>query len=95
MQNLDKLPKKQLVQNDYIDYGVRMAKAFNNIFAGKVNFTYMRGTEWHAVNYDDKTRQGIDKNTINYDGINVYGDEVATNIKELVKALAAQNLIPT
>jgi hypothetical protein len=26
--------------NDYIDYGVRMAKAFNNIFAGKVNFTH-------------------------------------------------------
>jgi hypothetical protein len=29
-------------------------------------------------------RQGLIE-TINYDGINVYGDEVATNIKELVK----------
>ncbi len=80
--------------NDYLDYGVRMAKAFNKYVAGKVNFTYMRGTEWHAVNYDDKTRQGIDRNTINYDGINVYGDEVATNIKGVGQALAAQNLIP-
>ena len=80
--------------NDYLDYGVRMAKAFNKYVAGKVNFTYMRGTEWHAVNYDDKTREGIDRNTINYDGINVYGDEVATNIKGVGQALAAQNLIP-
>nr|WP_315205345.1 TonB-dependent receptor [uncultured Flavobacterium sp.] len=80
--------------NDYVDYGVRMAKAFNKYIAGKANFTYMRGTEWHAVNYDDKTRQGIDRNTINYDGINVYGDEVATNIKGVGQALAAQNLIP-
>jgi hypothetical protein len=56
MQNLDKLPKAAGT-NDYIDYGVH--KAFNKYVAGKVNFTYMRGTEWHAVNYDDKTRQGL------------------------------------
>jgi hypothetical protein len=80
--------------NDYIDYGVRMAKAFNKYFAGKVNFAYMRGTEWHAVNYDDKTRAGIDRNTIDYDGINIYGDEVATNIKGVGQALASQGLIP-
>jgi hypothetical protein len=51
-----------------------MAKAFNKYVAGKVNFTYMRGTEWHA-NYDDKTRQG-EIEILLYDGINVYGDEV-------------------
>ena len=80
--------------NDYVDYGVRMAKAFNKYFAGKANFAYMRGTEWHAVNYDDKTRAGIDRNTIDYDGINIYGDEVATNIKGVGQALASQGLIP-
>lgn len=80
--------------NDYVDYGVRMAAVFSPKLAGKVNFTYMRGTEWHAVNYDDKTREGVDRNTINYDGINVYGDEVATNIKGVGQALASQGLIP-
>ncbi len=80
--------------NDYVDYGVRMSKAFSKYFAAKANFAYMRGTEWHAVNYDDKTRKGIDRGTINYDGINVYGDEVATNIKSVGQSLAAQNLIP-
>ncbi|MFE3867410.1 TonB-dependent receptor domain-containing protein [Flavobacterium sp. LS2P90] len=66
--------------NDYVDYGVRMAKAFNKYFAGKANFAYMRGTEWHAVNYDDKTVAGRDRTHYGYDGINVYGDEVATVI---------------
>lgn len=80
--------------NDYVDYGVRMAKAFNKYFAGKANFAYMRGTEWHAVNYDDRTRAGIDRSDINYDGMNVYGDEVSTNIKNVGQSLAAQNLIP-
>ncbi|MGL2992769.1 TonB-dependent receptor [Flavobacterium sp. TSSA_36] len=66
--------------NDYVDYGVRMAGVFSPKFAAKANFTYMRGTEWYATNYDDKTRKGIDRNYYGYDGINVYGDEVATVI---------------
>ncbi|WP_300978759.1 TonB-dependent receptor [Flavobacterium sp.] len=66
--------------NDYVDYGVRMAAVFSPKLAGKVNFTYMRGTEWHATNYDDKTRPGLDRSNYGYDGINVYGDEVATVI---------------
>ena len=80
--------------NDYVDYGVRMAKAFNKYFAGKANFAYMRGTEWNAVNYDDKTRMGFNRDNIDYDGVNIYGDEVATNIKSVGEALAAQGIIP-
>lgn len=75
--------------NDYYDYGVRMAGVFSPKFAAKANFSVMKGTEWHAVNYDDKTRDGIDRNTINYDGINIYGDEVATNIRNVGTALVA------
>ena len=66
--------------NDYIDYGIRMAKKFNKYLAGKANFTYMRGTEWWAVNTDDKTVAGRDRSHHGYDGINVYGDEVGTVI---------------
>jgi outer membrane receptor protein involved in Fe transport len=75
--------------NDYVDYGIRMSKAFNKYFAAKANFAYMRGTEWHAVNYDDKTREGVDRSNVNYDGINVYGDEVSTNIKTVGNQLVA------
>jgi hypothetical protein len=45
----------------------------------KANFTYLRGTDWYATNYDDKTNVGRDRSHVNYDGINVYGDEVTTN----------------
>ncbi|KIA86831.1 TonB-dependent receptor domain-containing protein [Flavobacterium sp. AED] len=80
--------------NDFIDYGVRMAHAFSSKLAGKVNFTYMRGTDWHATNYDDKTHPGIDRSNVNYDGINVYGDEVTTNLKGVGQSLATLGLIP-
>jgi len=79
--------------NDYIDYGVRMAHAFSSKLAGKVNFTYMRGTDWYATNYDDKTNVGRDRSHVNYDGINVYGDEVSTNIKGVGQSLASLGLI--
>ncbi|MFV8325681.1 TonB-dependent receptor [Flavobacterium sp. ZS1P14] len=79
--------------NDFVDYGVRMAHAFSSKLAGKVNFTYMHGTDWHATNYDDKTVQGRDRSHVNYDGINVYGDEVTTNIKGVGQSLAALGLI--
>lgn len=79
--------------NDFIDYGVRMAHAFSSKLAGKVNFTYMRGTDWHATNYDDKTHPGIDRSNVNYDGINVYGDEVTTNLKGVGQSLATLGLI--
>lgn len=80
--------------NDYVDYGVRIAKAFNPYFAAKANFTYMKATDWYATNYDDKTVDGRDRSHINYDGINVYGDEVSTNIKGVGSALVALGRIP-
>jgi hypothetical protein len=33
----------------------------------KSNFTYMRGTDWYATNYDDKTNVGRDRSHVNYD----------------------------
>ena len=80
--------------NDYVDYGVRFAHAFNNYFAAKANFTYMRGTDWYATNYNDKLASGIDRSNPNYDGINVFGDEASTNIKGVGAVLAGRGLIP-
>ena len=80
--------------NDYLDYGVRMAKAFSPYLAAKANFTYMRATDWFATNYDDKLVEGRDRSHINYDGINVYGDEVTTNIKGVGNSLASLGRIP-
>ena len=72
--------------NSFADYGVRVAHKFNNYFAAKANFTYMKGTDWHATNYNgidaatgDEIK-GIDRSNPGYNGINVYGDEVAVNL---------------
>lgn len=80
--------------NGYYDFGIRFAHAFNKYFAAKANFTYMEATDWYATNYEDKTRAGIDRTNPSYDGINVYGDEAATNIKGVGKKLEAMGLIP-
>jgi len=80
--------------NSFTDYGVRVAHAFNKYFAAKANYTYMTGTDWYATNYNDKKIAGIDRSDINYDGINVYGDEVSTNIKGVGQTLAGLGIIP-
>ncbi|WP_291100370.1 MULTISPECIES: TonB-dependent receptor domain-containing protein [unclassified Flavobacterium] len=86
--------------NGFYDFGIRMAHAFNKYFAAKANFTYMDGTDWFATNYDDKTRPGITRSDKNYDGINVYGDEVSTSIYGVGQKIVAANpafagLLPT
>lgn len=69
--------------NDYTDVGLRMAYKFSDKFAAKVNFGYLKGTDWFATNYDDKdTPGGTRASNINYDGVNVYGDNVTTNIRD-------------
>lgn len=80
--------------NIYYDFGIRFAHAFNKYFAAKANFTYMQATDWYATDYNDKTIAGIDRSNPNYDGINVYGDEVSTNIKGVGQSLAGLGLIP-
>lgn len=72
--------QKAAGNNEYVDYGIRMAHAFSSKLAAKANFTYMRGTDWYATNTNDKTVAGRDRSHYGYDGINVYGDEVATII---------------
>ena len=80
--------------NEYYDYGVRAAKEFNDYFAAKANFTYMKGTEWHATDYSDKDVAGRDRSHHNYNGMNVYGDEASTNIRSVGQTLAGLGLIP-
>ena len=77
--------------NEFHDFGIRMAHEFNNYFAAKVNMTFMNGTDWYATNYDDKNRQGqgITRSDKNYDGINVYGDEVSQNIYNVGQSMVA------
>lgn len=70
--------------NDYFDMGIRAATAFNKYFAVKANFNYMKATEWIADDRRSVTGGSIghDGNQ-NYDGLNIYGDEVTTFINNV------------
>lgn len=69
--------------NDYVDTSIRMAYAFSEYFAAKATFSYLKGTEWFAVDYRDEDNPASTSHVgnPNYNGLNVYGDEVSTNIK--------------
>jgi len=67
--------------NTYRDSGLRMAYKFTDHFAAKVNFGWLKGTDWTANNYDGKPGTGNSRASIGYDGYNIYGDEVSTNIR--------------
>jgi iron complex outermembrane receptor protein len=86
--------------NPYTDVGIRAAHKFSDKFAVKVNFGYLKGTDWAANNIEGKDENNFittgrtRANDLNYDGVNVYGDEVATDIKDVAVALEGLGAIP-
>jgi outer membrane receptor protein involved in Fe transport len=80
--------------NDYSDYGVRIAHAFDSHFAAKANFSFLKATDWFATDYRDINNPGKDRSFYNYNGLNVYGDEATTNIRNVGQTLATLGLIP-
>ncbi|MDY7395736.1 TonB-dependent receptor [Aureibaculum sp. 2210JD6-5] len=81
--------------NPYNDFGIRAAYKFSNKFAAKVNFGYLKGTDWAATSEVDKTTPGGTRADLNYDGINVYGDEVSANMNSVAKTLEGLGILPT
>ncbi len=80
--------------NEYYDYGVRIAHAFSDKFAAKANFAYLRGTDWFAVSTVNVLNPNTDRSDPNYDGLNVYGDEVSTNIRGVGEVLEGLGVLP-
>ncbi|MFD1819711.1 Outer membrane receptor proteins, mostly Fe transport [Pseudarcicella hirudinis] len=69
---------------------IRYAKAFNNRFAFKVNFSYLKGTDWVSNSQNDQNPQNLTSanprfpelsgiNNPAYDAWNRYGDESNNN----------------
>ncbi|GAA4469263.1 hypothetical protein GCM10023189_56040 [Nibrella saemangeumensis] len=88
------------VNTPFYDLSLRYAKAFNNRVAFKVNLAYIRAQDWQATDYTNLNVGGVENATrglgvrLDYDGQNTYGDEVQTNINNVAKILADNNLIP-
>ncbi|WP_316792316.1 TonB-dependent receptor [Pedobacter frigoris] len=76
----------------YNQLDVRMAKAWNR-FAVKGTFSFLQAKDWQADNYSNFDRNartfipGDRASDPNYDGINVYGDEVNANILSVSRLL--------
>jgi outer membrane receptor protein involved in Fe transport len=78
--------QKAAGDNEYTDVSFRAAYKFSNKFAAKVNFGYLKGTDWAAVSEVDKINAGGTRANTDYDGVNVYGDEVSTNLKNVIES---------
>jgi len=70
--------QKAAGDNQFADVGIRMAYKFSDKFAAKASFSYLKGTEWYATDYEDYANPRFDRSNPAYEGLNVYGDEVST-----------------
>ncbi len=63
----------------YYNFSIRYAKAFNNKFAFKVNFSVLDAEDWVGNDYKtdvNRPNDGINHTgEPNFDGVNLYGDE--------------------
>jgi outer membrane receptor protein involved in Fe transport len=80
--------------NNYYDVGIRAAYKVSEKFAAKVNFGWLKGTDWEANSEEDRFNRGFTRADLDYDGINVYGDEVSTNIRGVAEAMVGLGLLP-
>jgi len=71
-------------QNEFTDWGVRIAHAFSDKFAIKATYSNIEGTDWEAGDMrsqdsDGRPIDGVNPLDPSYNGINVYGDELGLN----------------
>jgi outer membrane receptor protein involved in Fe transport len=73
--------------NEFYDLGIRAAYKFHEKVAAKANFSFLKGTDWMAADYNMYEDGEIGKANVvtpfdssnpGFDAMNVYGDEVAT-----------------
>ena len=98
-------PSRPTPTTGFYDGSIRFAKAFNNKFAFKINLGYIQAKDWQSTNYSNlnsDTRnpagaatplRGLGTNP-DYDGMNVYGDEVQANMQTVADGLIGLGRIP-
>lgn len=81
--------------SNWNDMQFRYAKSWNNKFAFKVNFSYLMADDWQGQDYSNFDRKGMrakpgDRNSDPaYDGVNVYGDEIRANMRNVAQAVVS------
>ena len=96
--------------NNFIDFGIRVAHAFSEKFAAKASFSYLKGTDWFATDTNQYSDAGVavgdadfiipaDPTRLDHDGLNIYGDEITTaaagtDLRGVGQSLEVLGLIP-
>ncbi len=81
----------------YYDWNLRYAKAVNERFAFKLNAQFVKANDWQADDYRNVLRNNVlskvvagDRKTDpNYDGVNIYGDQVSANMYSVAQSVQA------
>jgi len=90
--------QKAAGDNNFVDAGIRVAHKFSDKFAAKASFSFLKGTEWYATDYNQYIDAGAGNpdtvisslgNQTSFDQANIYGDEVKTPINFEAYALGA------
>jgi len=95
--NIDKSQRDKATP--FYDYSFRWAKAFKNKFAFKIGGQFIKATDWLANDSSNYQRSGTIGKVVpgtrqsdpNYDGINVYGDEISNDIRPFIEGAIAAN----
>lgn len=80
----------------YNQLDVRMAKSWNNKFGIKTAFSFLQARDWTANNQTnfDRTARAVKSGNRttdpNYDGVNVYGDEINQNMINVSQSVESQ-----
>jgi iron complex outermembrane receptor protein len=83
----------------FYDASFRYAKAFNDKLAFKVNFAYLTAKDWQARNFTNLNIGGLENGArgqgvdLDYNGLNVYGDEVRANLTTVASGMVAAGLL--
>ncbi len=85
--NVDKSQRDKATA--FYDYSFRWAQSFKNKIAFKIGGQYIKATDWLAGDTSNYQRSGTIGKVVpgtrqtdpNYDGVNVYGDEISTDLR--------------
>jgi outer membrane receptor protein involved in Fe transport len=81
----------------YYDWSMRYAKSFNDKFAFKIAGEFIKATDWQAYDYRNVQRNNVISKVIggdrstdpNFDGVNIYGDQISQNMLFIAQATQA------
>ena len=83
---------------EFKQFDLRLAKAWNNKFAFKTSVSFLQARDWAATdsrNFDRTSRQlkdGTRSSDPNFDGVNFYGDEISQNMLNVSRSVQNQTI---